>query len=101
MLRRIRHAVRVRLVEAVRDGAQQSQSGMHEDLAALRDEVRGLRERIDAVDAGLRDYMWWWERRQRRDVSTAFDQEALHSSASFVRAPRSLTGTPHASNSLG
>jgi hypothetical protein len=84
MLRRFRHALRVRFVEAVRDGTRMS--GVQDDLAALRDEVRGLRERLDAVDAGLRDYMWWWERRQRRDVLTAVDYEALRTSAAFVRA---------------
>jgi hypothetical protein len=84
MLRRIRHAVRVRLIDAVRDGTPLS--GVQGDLAALRDEVRGLHDRMNAMDAGLREYMWAWERRQRRDVLTAVDYEALRTSAEFARA---------------
>jgi hypothetical protein len=84
MLRRFRHAARVRLVDAVREGTRLS--GVQGELSELRDEVRALHQRLDAVDAGLRDYMWWWERRQRRDVLTAVDYEALKTSAAFVRA---------------
>lgn len=82
MLRRIRHSLRVRLVEAVQDGTQ----NVHGDLAALRDEVRRLHDRVEAMDAGLRAYMWSWERRQRRDILTAVDYEALKTSADFVRS---------------
>jgi hypothetical protein len=86
MLRRIRHAARVRFVEAVQDGARHELGGAREDLAALRDEVRRLHERVDAMDHGLRQYMWAWERRQRRDILTAVDHEALRTSAEFMRA---------------
>ena len=83
MLRRIRHATRVRLVEAVQHGTRAELGG---ELAALRDEVRGLVERVNAMDAGLREYMWAWERRQRRDILTAVDYEAMKTSAEFMRA---------------
>jgi hypothetical protein len=86
MLRRIRHAARVRFVEAVQDGVRHELGDAREDLGALRDEVRRLHERVDAMDAGLRQYMWAWERRQRRDILTAVDYEALRTSAEFMRA---------------
>jgi hypothetical protein len=90
MLRRFRHAIRVRLVDAVRDGTRNGLEAdlgaVRDDLAALRAQVRALHERVDALDTGLRDYMWSWERRQRRDLLTAVDYEALESSAAFMRA---------------
>jgi hypothetical protein len=90
MLRRLRHAVRVRLVDAVRDGTRNGLEAdlgaVRGDLAALRDEMRALHERVDALGAGLRDHMSGWERRQRRDLLTAADHEALATSAAFMRA---------------
>ena len=93
MFRRLRHSARVRLIEAVRDGTGHElgpvRAGLGDlgaELAELRSEVRGLRERVDAAEGGLRDHMIAWERRSRRDILTAVDQEAMRSSAAFVRA---------------
>jgi hypothetical protein len=92
MFRRVRHAVRVRLIDAVRDGAgyelgpvRSELGALGAELAALRHEVSSLRERVDGA-GGLRDHMIAWERRTRRDILTAVDQEAMASSAAFVRA---------------
>jgi hypothetical protein len=93
MFRRVRHAVRVRLIDAVRDGAGHELEPVRSELGALaaelagvHSEVRTLRERVDAAEAGLRDHMIAWERRTRRDILTAVDQKAMVSSAEFVRA---------------
>jgi len=93
MFRRLRHSARVRLIDAVRDGTGHElgpvRAGLGDlgaELAELRSEVRGLRERVDAAEGGLRDHMIAWERRSRRDILTAVDQEAMMSSAAFVRA---------------
>lgn len=92
MLRRVRHGLRVRLIDAVRDGAGHELAPVRSDvgalraeLAELRAEVGSLRERVDGA-GGLRDHMIAWERRTRRDILTAVDQEAMTSSAEFVRA---------------
>jgi hypothetical protein len=86
MLRRFRHSFRVRLLEAIQDGTRHELGPLRGDLAALRDEVRRLHERVDAMDAGLHHHMSTWERRQRRDILTAVDYEALKTSAEFMRA---------------
>ncbi|MGZ4571551.1 MAG: class I SAM-dependent methyltransferase [Blastococcus sp.] len=92
MFRRFRHSARVRLIEAVRDGTghelepvRSELGALSAELAALRHEVGTLRERVDAAEGGLRDHMVAWERRTRRDILTAVDQEAMTSSAAFVR----------------
>lgn len=85
MLRRFRHSFRVRLLEAIQDGTRHELGPVSGDLAALRDEVRRLHERVDAMDNGLRHHMAAWERRQRRDILTAVDYEALRTSAEFMR----------------
>ena len=85
MLRRLRHSLRVRLVEAVQDGTRAELGSTVGDVAALRDEVRGLHERLSAVETGLRDQLQAWETRTRRDVLTAMDQDAMRSSAEFLR----------------
>jgi hypothetical protein len=85
MLRRIRHALRVRLIEIVRDGTRVGIGGMAGDIAALRDEVRGLHDRVNAMDAGLHNHMKAWERRTRRDLLTGVEQEAMRTSAAFLR----------------
>jgi hypothetical protein len=100
MFRRFRHAARVRLIEAVRDGTspqlealRTGSDGLRADLAvllqevaALRGEVAALQERGDGLGRGLHDHLVAWERRTRRDVLTAVDQAAMVSSAEFVRA---------------
>jgi hypothetical protein len=92
MFRRVRHALRVRLIDAVRDGAghalgpvRSELGGFGAELAALRHEVSSLRERLDAAEGGLRDHMIAWERRTRRDILTAVEQEARTSTLPFVR----------------
>jgi hypothetical protein len=86
MLRRFRHSMRVRLLEAVQDGVRAELGSMVGDLAGLRDEVRGLHERLNAVETGIRDHMKAWETRTRRDLLAAVDQEAMRTSAAFLRA---------------
>lgn len=100
MFRRFRHAARVRLLEAVRDGTapelealRTGSDGLRADLgvllqevAALRGEVAALRERGEGLGGALHEHLTAWERRTRRDVLTAVDQAAMVSSAEFIRA---------------
>jgi hypothetical protein len=85
MFRRFRHALHVRVINVVRDGTGRELDPVRSELGALRHEVGELRERIAAAESSLRDHMIAWERRSRRDILTAVDQEAMTSSAAFVR----------------
>ncbi|MET0763366.1 MAG: class I SAM-dependent methyltransferase [Blastococcus sp.] len=82
MIRRIRDALRTLLLGVVQEGTRAELAGTVDELAALRGEVRGLHERVDALDAGMKA----WERRTRRDVITGVEQEAMRTSAQFLRA---------------
>lgn len=54
-------------------------------LGELRDELAAVRQEADQRHAELLDAMRAWERRQRRDLFTALEQEAARSSAEMVR----------------
>ena len=92
MIRRLRHAVRDRVVRAVSEGTRAD--AVQHDLHDLRAVLDGLGSRLDSLEHGLRGELAGWERRQRRDILTAADWEAQSSSAAFFR--RELkTATAH------
>lgn len=69
---------RNKLVRAVQDGIAPSVDELRTELASA--EERAERRHVELLDA-----MRAWERRQRRDVWTALEQEAARSSAELVR----------------
>lgn len=80
VLRRLRHALNVRLVDVAERGAGNAVEGLREDLArerearqALHAEVTALREELHAVEI-----------RDRRDMFAAGERDAVTSSARFV-----------------
>lgn len=85
MLRRIRHAGRDRVVRAVQEALRADLGPLQARLDSIAGDLRRLDERLAAVETGLRDHMVGWERRQRHDVLTASDLEAVTSSAQFFR----------------
>lgn len=97
-----RGAVRHRLVSAAAEGAAlvvgEAQGGLEQRLAALERAVVEQEERAAARHAELLDELRRWERRQRRDVMTAMEQQAAASSAELVIAEMpdvALHGHPH------
>jgi hypothetical protein len=87
MFRRFRHAARVRFLNAVSDATR---NALGPDLTALRNDVISLRDRVDAIERGLREHMTDWERRQRRELITAADMEAARTSAAWLQAQPTL-----------
>ena len=92
MLRRVRHASRDRLVRAVQDAVGGELAGARAELASVRAEVAAvhqqlgrLEELVGQVGGGLHDHLTGWERRNRRDVLTAADWDAITTSAQFFR----------------
>ena len=101
MLHSVRSALRDRVVRAVQEANAQTVTALTGQLDAVRDQLDAVRadlarlaERIDQVDGGLRQELHGWERRQRRDVLTAADQEAMRTSAAFFGRELS-TATAH------
>ncbi|QXG74589.1 class I SAM-dependent methyltransferase [Modestobacter sp. L9-4] len=93
MLRRVRHATRDRVVRAVQEALAAELAGVRGELAATRAEVSAvagqlsrLEERVSEVGGGLHGHLTAWERRNRRDVLTAADWQAISTSADFFRA---------------
>lgn len=76
--RRARHALRVRLLEAVQDAVAPL-------VADLRREQNRRFEELSAQVQDLRDAMHAREVRDRRDMLAAGEREAVTSSAAFVR----------------
>jgi predicted O-methyltransferase YrrM len=81
--RRLRHAARVRLIEAVRDATEpvvaRQAAEIHRRLDGLSDQIADLRNAVHAREV-----------RDRRDMLAAGEREAVESSARFVR--ESMTG---------
>jgi predicted O-methyltransferase YrrM len=87
MLARLRSASRERLVRVVEQATRTH-------FAELRTDVVRLEHRLNALDAELKGSLKAWERRNRRDIFTAVDWDAMRSSAAFFR--RELArATPH------
>jgi hypothetical protein len=86
LLRRIRHAARDRLIRAVQEATRPDAEALQVRMAALTADLHRLQRRVDEAEGGLRGHMLAWERRQRRDVLTAADWEAMNSSAAFFRS---------------
>lgn len=86
MLRRVRHATRDRLIRAVQEAVGTELSGVRAELAGVRQQLGRLEERLDAVDGGLHEHLTAWERRNRRDVLTHADWDAMRTSAEFFRS---------------
>ena len=85
--RRLRHALRVRLAEAVRDAVEPVVARHTDDLRReFAARLDGLGEQVDGLRAALHDR----EVRDRRDMLAAGEREAVTSSARFVR--ESMTG---------
>lgn len=80
-----RGAVRRRLVSAAAEGTWEVQCPLHERLVQLEQRVAEQEERSAARHAELLEELRRWERRQRRDVMTAMEQQAAASSAELVR----------------
>jgi predicted O-methyltransferase YrrM len=96
MLDRLRHASRDRLIRAVRDATSAPFAELREDVHRVEERVDGVERRIagverrlDTLEAELKGALRSWERRQRRDLFTAVEQDAARSSADFFR--RELT----------
>ena len=88
-----RSAWRNKLVRAVEQGVANALNGRLQELQR-ESEAQAARRHQELLDA-----MRAWERRQRRDVFTALDQEAARSSAKLLRSElqgASLHGHPHA-----
>ena len=92
MLRRIRHASRDRLIRAVQEAIAPDAAALQAHAAALQAQLQTvtadlhrLQRRVDEVDGGLHRHLEEWERRQRRDLFTAADVEAMTTSAGFFR----------------
>lgn len=77
-----RGAVRSRLVSAAAEGAA---GPLEQRLDRIEQQLAADRERAEARHAELLHAMGRWERRQRRDVMTALEQQAAASSAELVR----------------
>ncbi len=87
MLARLRSASCERLVRVVEQATRAH-------FAELRTDVVQLEHRLDALDGQLKGALKAWERRNRRDIFTAVDWDAMRSSAAFFR--RELArATPH------
>ncbi|MEJ2870394.1 class I SAM-dependent methyltransferase [Actinomycetospora sp. OC33-EN08] len=84
--RRVRHALRVRLIEALRDAVTP-------EIADLRREQNRRFEELSAQVQDLREAMHAREVRDRRDLLAAGEREAVESSAAFVRESMSSAGT--------
>ncbi|MFW3172820.1 TylF/MycF/NovP-related O-methyltransferase [Geodermatophilus sp. CPCC 206100] len=96
MLHSLRSAVRNRLLRAVREANADGTTALAGQIEALRADLGGrldrldervahLHQRVEALDGGLRGELRAWERRQRRDILTAVDHEAMRTSAEFLR----------------
>jgi predicted O-methyltransferase YrrM len=81
VIRRLRHAVRDRLVRAVAEGARADV--VRQELEAVRRDLAGLGSRLDLLEGALRSDLRAWERRNRRDILTAADWDATTTSAAF------------------
>jgi len=90
MLRRVRHAARDRVLRAVQDALRPELGALATELAAVHARLDlledRLRERVDATGTGLHEHLTGWERRNRRDVLTAADWDAIRTSAEFFRS---------------
>ncbi|MCU1606702.1 MAG: hypothetical protein JWP46_3167 [Modestobacter sp.] len=94
MLDTLRSAVRARLLRAVAEATAPSATALAGQLEAVRAELGRLGDRLGAIDAGLRQELAAWERRQRRDMLTAADWDAMRTSAAWLG--RELDGAvPH------
>jgi hypothetical protein len=85
MLRRIRHASRDRLIRAVQEATGPDVAALRAQLNDVTADLHRLQRRVDEVDGGLHGHLSEWERRQRRDLFTAADVEAMTTSADFFR----------------
>jgi hypothetical protein len=92
VIRRLRSAVRDRVVRAASEGTRAD--AVQHDLRDLRGTLDGLGSRLDSLEQTLRAELAGWERRQRRDILTAADWEAQSTSAAFFRRELS-TATAH------
>jgi predicted O-methyltransferase YrrM len=87
------------LIRAVREANADGAHAVAGQIEALRADLTGRLDRLDelvahleqrvearveALDGGLRGELRAWERRQRRDILTAVDHEAMRSSAEFL-----------------
>ena len=85
--RRLRHALRVRLAEVVRDAVEPVVARHTDDLRReFSGRLDGLGEQVEGLRAALHER----EVRDRRDMLAAGEREAVASSARFVR--ESMTG---------
>jgi predicted O-methyltransferase YrrM len=78
LLNRLRSASRDRLVRAVEDATRAR-------FDELRGDVLRLEQRLNTLDAEVKGALAAWERRNRRDVLTAVDWDAMRTSAQFFR----------------
>lgn len=84
-LARARAGLRDRMVTAAAEGAAEGQSGLAERLAALERRAELAEQQAAARHAEVLEHLRQWERRSRRDVMTAMEQQAALSSGELVQ----------------
>lgn len=84
-LARARGALRHRMVTAAAEGAAEVQGGLEERLDALERRAELAEQRAEARHTEVLEHLRAWERRSRRDVMTAMEQQAAISSAELVQ----------------